>query len=155
MKLLQIALIFFILSSCTKTSRVKNNLEGEKWNIVSYKKIRYAAGDETYRGTADNIGFIMFEKDGAVSLSMHGTLTETPVGIFQTTLHSELSGKYDVYGSNEDEYDAKMNVDLGAKDYYVFYINQESKRKMIFLDRSQWQSFSGDGYTIEMTLEKE
>lgn len=154
-QLISILLVVIIFTSCTKRQRIENDLYGKKWNVTKYTIIRFSGGNETYRGTADNVGSITFENDDTFSVSMSGKLTETPQQLAQSSVNVQGTGKCEVYGSNEDEYDAKINCEISSREYYSFYITKESNKKMIFYDRTQYGSMFGDGYTIEWELEKD
>jgi hypothetical protein len=154
-KLISILLVMITLTACTKRQRIENDLYGKKWNVTKYTIIRYSGGNETYRGTAENVGSINFENDDTFSVSLSGKLTETPQQLAQGSVNVQGTGKCEVYGSNEDEYDAKMNCELSRSEYYVFYITKESNKRMVLYDRSQYGSMFADGYTIEWVLEKD
>ncbi len=154
-QLISILLVVIIFTSCTKRQRIENDLYGKKWNVTKYTIIRFSGGNETYRGTADNVGSITFENDDTFSVSMSGKLTETPQQLAQSSVNVQGTGKCEVYGSNEDEYDAKINCEISSREYYSFYITKVSNKKMIFYDRTQYGSMFGDGYTIEWVLEKD
>jgi len=156
MKTILVVSLTLLLLSCDKDSRVLRNLENGKWNITSYKKTKYLGGNIDNESTGQNIGNFEFEKDGKCSMVLSATLNSSSQAYAAEVVSINLNnGKYDVYGSNDDDFDAKMNIDFDPRNYFSYSINQESKNKMKLTDRNNMQSFYGDGYVIEMTIEKE
>lgn len=156
MKKCYLFLLATILFACDKDSRILRNLDGETWKVVSYKKSKYMSGILDMESTGENIGTFTFGKDGLCSVAMTATLQNSIQGRLPEVVSLNLSGgKYEVYGSNDKDYDAKMNLDFDSRNFYAYSINKDSKSKMRLTDRTNMQSMFGDGYVIEITIEKE
>lgn len=154
MKRIKLLLIIAVLAACTKKAKINKRLSGETWQIVTYTQTFYAASNITNQATAANAGSFTFGKENNATLVLSATLSETNPGLAPMVLNSTKTGKFEVFGSNDEIYDAKISIDAPG-DYFSYGINEVDRSTMKFTSLYTRQSFYGDGYVIEMTLKKE